>query len=146
MSTIIRTYSELIALPTFEERFEYLKLGGQVADMTFGAARYLNQEFYRSRLWRQMRDQIMVRDAVDGDHVCDLAHPEHPINGRIIVHHMNPLTIEDFRYQTDKLLNPEFLICVSHITHEAVSYGDANPLPKGLVERRPNDTCPWKQI
>lgn len=135
----IKTYTELRRLETFEERFNYLKLDGAVGEDTFGFDRYLNQLFYRSREWKSLRDQIIIRD--DG---CDLGVPGFEIGSRIIIHHMNPLTIDDIRSQTDFLLNPDYLICVSHQTHNALHYGVDKLTPPRVVQRAPNDTCPWR--
>lgn len=134
-----RTYTDLMAIPTFEERFEYLKLNGRVAEVTFGWDRWLNQVFYRSSKWKQLRSQIIIRD-----NGCDLGVPGREIYDRIYVHHMNPLFQNDIINQSDYLLNPEYLICVSHMTHEAIHYGDANLLMKDPVERTPGDTTLWK--
>ena len=136
----IRTYSELIRLPTFEERFRYLKLDGLVGKDTFGFDRYLNQEFYRSKEWKEVRDFVIVRD-----NGCDLGMGGYEIVGRIYIHHMNPITVNDIVHSSDFLLNPDFLICVSHNTHNAVHYGDEDLLVTAPVERRKNDTCPWKR-
>lgn len=136
----LKTYSELIALPTFEERFRYLQLKGSVGVDTFGFDRYLNQNFYRSAEWRRVRDQVIVRDGG-----CDLGIEDRLIGGRILIHHMNPITEKDILYMTDALLNPEYLICVSHITHNAIHYGDEDLLMKDPIIRTPNDTCPWKR-
>lgn len=137
----IKTYSELILLPTFKERFEYLKLSGLVGKETFGFDRYLNQVFYqRSQKWKAIRDKVIIRD-----NACDLAMDGYEIHNRVIVHHMNPITIEDLENESDFLLDPEFLICTTHATHNAIHYGDANLLCLGPVERVPNDTCPWKR-
>ena len=136
----IRTYSELIRLPTFEERFEYLKLGGKVGKDTFGFDRIFNQKYYTSKEWKRVRDFVIIRD-----NGCDLAHEDHTIYGsKIIIHHMNPITLEDIENNTDILLNPEYLITTIHNTHNAIHYGDANLLPKDPIERTKNDTCPWK--
>lgn len=139
-----RCYSELIRLPTFEERFDYVKLSGRVGAETFGSRRYLNQAFYRSNEWRQVRTPILVRD-----NACDLAHPDHLLqDGMIaIIHHLNPILIDDlYEYeQPDFILDPENLITVWDLTHKAVHYGDKSLLPSPFVERRKNDTCPWKQ-
>ena len=135
----IRTYSELIRLPTFEERFRYLKLDGLVGKDTFGFDRYLNQEFYRSKEWKEVRDFVIVRD-----NGCDLGMGGYEIVGRIYIHHMNPITVNDIVHSSDFLLNPDFLICVSHNTHNAVHYGDEDLLVTAPVERRKNDTCPWR--
>lgn len=136
-----RRYSELMRLKTFEERYEYLKLGGQVGLETFGFDRYLNQILYQTEIWKQVRRNVLVRD--EG---FDLGDPERPIGGRIIVHHMNPITLEDIRSGNEKAFDPEFLICCSHLTHNAIHYGDSGLLPKDPIERKPWDTCPWKQI
>lgn len=136
----IRTYSELITLPTFEERFEYLQLNGAVGEETFGFDRYLNQVFYRSRRWKLIRDSIIIRD-----NGCDLGVEGYDIYGKIIIHHMNPLSIRDIEHESDYLLNPEFLISTTHNTHNAIHYGDQNLLITAPVERRKNDTCPWKR-
>lgn len=138
---MIRTYSDLIQLPTFEERFNYLKLDGIVADETFGFDRYLNQKFYRSKEWRRLRDEIIVRD-----NGCDLGVEEFPIYGKIIIHHMNPISPRDILDLTDYLMNPEYLISTVLGTHNALHYGDESQIPyKELVERIPNDTCPWRK-
>lgn len=137
--TKIRTYSELIRLKTFEERFEYLKLNGSVGEPIFGYDRYLNQQFYTSRLWYRIRDRIIIRD-----NGCDLGIEGHEINKGIIVHHMNPVKKDDFLCHSPLLINEEYLICVSTTTHNAITLGDPNLLQKAFVERTPNDTCPWK--
>lgn len=134
-------YSDLIKLPDFQSRFEYLKLTGRVGKDTFGRMRYLNQAFYRSTEYKSLRDRLIIRD-----NGCDLAVPDYDIPGKIILHHLNPITIEDVIGRSEALLDPENLICVSLETHNAIHYGDANNLPRrGLVERAPNDTCPWKR-
>ena len=140
--TIIRTYSELITLETFEERFLYLKLDGSIGEDTFGFDRYLNQLFYRSPEWKQVRNFVITRDMG-----CDLAIPDHEIiNQQILIHHMNPLTKEDIINKSDYLLNPEYLICVSHETHNAIHYGDESQIHRNeFKERTSNDTCPWKK-
>lgn len=135
----IRTYSELILLPTFEERFKYLQLNGRVGDNTFGFDRYINQNFYRSAEWKRIRDLVIMRD-----NGCDLALEGHEIYGRILIHHMNPITVKDVELSTEYLMNPEYLICVTHNTHNAIHYGDEKLLMKGPVVRTKNDTCPWK--
>lgn len=139
MTMIIRTYSELIKLPTFEERFRYLSLEGIVGESTFGFDRYLNQVFYRSQRWKKVRDYAILRD-----NGCDLAMEGYEIYGRVLVHHMNPITIEDIQKESDFLLNPEFLISTVHNTHNAIHYGDESLLPTLPIERTPYDTCPWK--
>lgn len=135
----IRTYSELITIPTFEERYKYLKIGGKVGEETFGFERYLNQEFYKSHEWQSIRRQVIVRDLG-----CDLGIEGREIHGKIIVHHMNPITIDDIIEASDFLLNPEYLICTLKSTHDAIHYGDESLLIKAPVERTKNDTCPWK--
>lgn len=135
----IKTYSELILLQTFEERFKYLQLNGRVGKDTFGFDRYINQNFYRSAEWKRIRDQIIIRD-----NGCDLALEEYEIYGRILIHHMNPITVKDVELSTEYLMNPEYLICVTHNTHNAIHYGDEKLLMKGPVVRTKNDTCPWK--
>ena len=137
---IIRTYQELITIPTFEERYEYLKLNGRIGDTTFGNARYLNQQFYTSEEWRRIRNEIILRD---GGH--DLAMWDREITDRIYIHHMNPITMEDIIYHSDYLVNPDYLICVSKLTHDAIHYGDKSLLQEDYVERKPYDTCPWRQ-
>lgn len=136
---MIRTYSELITLPTFEERFDYLKLNGAVGADTFGFDRYLNQILYRSREWKSVRDQIIIRD-----NGCDLGIEDRQIFGKIIVHHMNPIRVEDIT-NIHYLLNPEFLIATAMNTHNAIHYGDADLLILNPIERTKNDTCPWKK-
>lgn len=136
----IRTYSELVSLPTFEERFKYLQLNGRVGEETFGFDRYLNQVFYRSDEWRRIRDEVILRD-----NGCDLGVEGREIHGRILIHHMNPITKEDILKRSDYLLNPEYLICTVKSTHDAIHYGDENLLIKGPVERHKNDTCPWRR-
>ena len=136
---IIRTYSELITLPTFEERFNYLKLKGKVGKDTFGFDRWLNQIFYRDPEWKSVRDYVIVRD-----NGCDLGVDGYEINGRILVHHMNPISKEDILERSKYLLDPEFLISTIHNTHNAIHYGDEDLLIKTPIERTKNDTCPWK--
>lgn len=136
---IIRTYSELIQLPTFEERFRYLQLKGTVGADTFGFDRYMNQIFYRSQRWKEVRDAVIIRD-----NGCDLGILGREIYGKIIIHHMNPIRLSDIENESAYLLNPEYLICVTHNTHNAIHYGDEELLVKLPVERRRNDTCPWR--
>lgn len=136
---ITRRYSELKKLQTFEERFEYLKLGGEVGKDTFGVDRYLNQNFYRSREWKRAR-----RDVIARDYGRDLGIEGRDIYDHIIIHHMNPITIEDVENRDPKIFDPEYLICVSHDTHNAIHYGDGSKLAKDYHPRTPNDTCPWK--
>lgn len=134
----IRTYAELITLPTLKERFEYLKLGSSIGVETFGFDRYLNQILYTSSRWRKVRDEILMRD--EG---CDLAHPDWVIPGKIIVHHMNPITVEDLEEGNEDVFDPRYLVCASDTTHNAIHFGDANLLPKDYVPRQSGDTCPW---
>lgn len=136
----IKSYSELMLIDDFYERFEYLKLNGKVGFETFGFDRYLNQVFYRSTRWKHIRDQVIVRDCG-----CDMGHPDFPIQNVVVIHHMNPIVEEDITNENVNLLNPEFLICVSRNTHNAIHYGDVDLLPRGLIERSKNDTCPWRK-
>lgn len=139
MSTI-RTYSELIKFETFEDRFRYLKLDGKVGNETFGFDRYLNQRFYHSDPeYRRVRNQVIARDLGR-----ELGVEGYDILGRIYLHHMNPITPKDIVYRTDFLLNPEYLISCSFDVHQAIHYGDKNLIPYDIVERTPNDMCPWK--
>lgn len=140
MSIMIRTYSELITIPTFEERYKYLRLGGKVGEETFGFDRYLNQIFYKSEDWLKVRDYVILRD-----NGCDLGVPGREIPGRILVHHMNPITQEDILRRSEYLLNPEYLISTVKRTHDAIHYGDDSLLLKDPVERTKNDTCPWRR-
>ena len=133
-----RCYSELIKLPTFEERFKYLKLGGEVGKDTFGFDRWINQRFYKSAEWKRARRDVIIRD--EGQ---DLGMDGYDLHNAIYVHHMNPILPKDIVDAEEWILNPEFLICVSFNTHQAIHYGDEDLLPK-IIERRPNDTCPWK--
>ena len=136
-----RTYNELILLQTFEERFDYLRLSGQCSEITFGGHRLLNQMLYRSPQWQEVRRRVIIRD-----NGCDLGIEDREIYGRIIIHHMNPISVEDvLNWNEDALFNPEFLICTMHNTHNAIHYGDKNLLMTAPIERSPNDTCPWKR-
>ena len=140
---MILTYSELIKLPTFEERLSYLMLHGQVGAETFGFDRWLNQHFYRSEEWKRLRREIIIRD-----NGCDLGIDGYDIQGAILVHHMNPIVSDDIVNCTPYLLNPDFLISTSFDTHQAIHYENAEMLkvaPIYPVERKPNDTCPWKK-
>ena len=140
MTRTIKSYSELITIPTFEDRFEYLRLDGDVGRETFGFDRYLNQQFYTSYEYRKFRRQIIIRDMG-----CDLGIEERPINGLIILHHINPIFPDDIRGRNvGILLDPENAICVSLRTHNAIHYGDSSPILTGPIERKPNDTCPWR--
>ena len=138
--TNIRTYSELITIPTFRGRYEYLKLKGLVGQETFGYDRYLNQVFYKSREWMDIRDYVIVRD-----NGCDLGIPGHEISERILIHHMNPITKEDILRRSEFLLDPEYLISTIKLTHDAIHYGDEHLLMDEPIARTKNDTCPWKR-
>lgn len=138
--TTIRTYSELILLPTFEERYRYLKLEGSVGIATFGFDRYLNQTLYRSPEWKRFRREIIIRD-----NGCDLAMEDYDIYGRILIHHIDPLTPDDVVRRDPKIFDPENVICVSHNTHNAIHYGDEELLITEPLVRTKNDTCPWKR-
>lgn len=136
----IRTYLELVALPTFEERYRYLRLKGAVGEESFGYDRYLNQLFYRSQKWKSIRDSVIIRD-----NGCDLGVEGYEIYGRILIHHMNPITLKDIEQENDFLLNPDYLISTTHNTHNAIHYGDESLLITAPIERTKNDTCPWKR-
>lgn len=136
----LRTYRELSKLKTFDERFKYLQLHGQIGKETFGHNRYLNQKFYLSKEWKEVRRLVIVRD-----NGCDLGISDRIITGRIYIHHMNPITMDDLIYGSDLMLNPEYLISASTMTHEAIHYGDERLLISDYVERSPYDTCPWRQ-
>lgn len=140
MQMSIKTYSELITLPTFEERYRYLRLTGSVGTDTFGFDRYLNQIFYRSQRWKSIRDEVIIRD-----NGCDLAIDDRGIYGTIIIHHMNPITLQDLERDSEYLLNPEYLICTTHNTHNAIHYGDESLLILAPTVRTRNDTCPWRR-
>lgn len=134
-----RCYSELIKISGFEKRFEYLKLDGAVGARTFGGDRYLNQIFYHDEEWRRVRRKIL-----DRDNYCDLGDPEHELHSKMLIHHIEPIGKEDILSRSPKLFDPENLITVSYNTHKAIHYGTADLLPKPVVERKPNDTCPWR--
>jgi hypothetical protein len=134
----VKTYKEMSRLETFEERFDYLKLNGSVGSDTFGFDRWLNQKFYRSKEWKRTRDQVIIRD-----NGCDLGIPGREIQGKIIIHHINPITVEDICDITEYLMNPDYLVCTSQNTHNAIHYGDVNLLPKDPVTRKPGDTKLW---
>nr|DAE42466.1 MAG TPA: HNH endonuclease bacteriophage, HNH Endonuclease, DNA.52A [Caudoviricetes sp.]DAF90680.1 MAG TPA: HNH endonuclease bacteriophage, HNH Endonuclease, DNA.52A [Siphoviridae sp. ctDS752] len=136
---IIRTYNELMLLPTFKERFEYLKLSGRVGEETFGFDRWINQKFYRSAEWKHIRDQVIIRD-----NGCDLGVEGREIYGKILIHHMNPITKKDILDRTDLLLNPMYLISVTKQTHDAIHYSDESILMNDPIVRSRNDTCPWR--
>ena len=143
MSDVKRRYSELIKIPTYLDRYEYLRINGRVGEDTFGFDRWLNQKFYHDKVWKRTKSAIIARDLG-----CDMAMDGYEIYGRIYVHHLNPITYDDIVNQNlSALLDPEFLVCVSHSTHEAIHYGDKNllRLHESPVERRPNDTCLWKE-
>lgn len=135
----MRTYTELIQFPDFEDRFAYLKLDGRIADDTFGWDRWINQRFYHTSEWKRVRDQVIVRDSG-----YDLASRGHEISGQILIHHMNPIRLEDLMERPDYVLDPEFLVCVSKATHNAIHYGNIDLLPSPMIQRSRNDTCPWK--
>ena len=137
---IIRTYSELIMRPTFEERYRYLRLDGRVGQETFGFDRWLNQKFYKDPEWLRVRDFVIIRD-----NGCDLGIEGREIHSRILIHHMNPITTEDIVKRSKYLLDPEYLICTVKRTHDAIHYGDESLLILNPIERTKNDTCPWKQ-
>lgn len=140
MKKMIRTYSELIKLKTFKDRFEYLKLDGIVGEETFGFDRYMNQIFYKSREWTSVRRAVIIRD-----NGCDLGVEGYEIHGKMLIHHMNPINLSDIVHKTDELLNPDYLITTVLSTHNAIHYGNASLLPALPIERRVNDTCPWKR-
>ena len=137
----MRTYTELSQLETFMERFNYLKLEGVIGEDTFGFDRYLNQVFYTSQEWRHVRDIVIVRDNGNDLGVNGFTIPKR----NLIVHHINPICVEDILKRKENILNPEYLICVSRGTHQALHYGNLDLLPKDIVDRKPNDTCPWKK-
>ena len=134
-----KTYTQLMELETFQDRYNYLKLSGQVAEETFGSERYLNQKFYKSQEWKRIRDYVILRD-----HGCDLGIPCREIGGKILIHHMNPITPKDILQHSETILDPEYLICVSKRTHDAIHYGSEDLLIPELTFRQPGDTCPWK--
>ena len=134
----VKTYSELCKLKSFLERFEYLQMFGILGEETFGYNRYLNQSFYKSRQWKNARDFVIVRDCG-----CDLGVEGRDIYGQIYIHHMNPITIDDIKTNSEILIDPEFLITTKHTTHNAIHYGDKSLLVLEPIERRPNDTSPW---
>lgn len=138
--TLNRSYAELQKLKTFEERFEYLKLSGTVGEATFGSERYLNQKFYGSSEWKAFRREVIIRD-----NGCDLGIEDREIGGRIEIHHLNPITASDIESRSPRLMDPDNAVCVSALTHKALHYGDIELIPRDVIERRPNDMCPWKQ-
>lgn len=135
-----KTYSELITMGSFEDRYEYLRLFGAVGEDTFGFDRMFNQMFYRSAEWKRLRKAIILRDSG-----CDLAVSDHEILYEpIIIHHLNPISMDDIRGETEYLLNPEYLICCRSSTHRAIHYGGIESISTKTIERKPNDTCPWR--
>ena len=135
-----RFYTELSKLDTFEERYKYLQLDGGVGVETFGFDRHINQNFYRSQEWRSIRDYVIIRD-----NGCDLGVEGYEIHGKIYIHHINPILLKDFKTQSKFLLDPEYLICTTNQTHNAIHYGDENLLVITPIERSANDTCPWRK-
>lgn len=138
ISMFTRCYRDLKQLPTFQERFDYLKLNGKVGEETFGFDRYFNQRFYRSKEWKDIRNYVIARDRG-----CDLAIFDREIFGKVLIHHMNPISLDDIRHSSDYLLDPEYLICVSKQTHDAIHYGDSSLLILEPIVRKPNDTILW---
>lgn len=135
-----KSYSELIRIPSYEERYEYLKLGGSVGELKFNGHRYLNQKFYSSDPeWKRVKRQVIIRD-----NGCDMAHEDYMIGGKVIIHHINPITIEDLMKRDPKIFDLDNLVCVSHNTHNAIHYGDISLLALPPVERVAFDTCPWR--
>jgi len=135
---MIRTYTELSHIREFNERFEYLALHGSVGRETFGHERWMNQQFYRSRQWKDVRRYVILRD-----NGCDLGIEGRDIHAEILIHHMNPISAREIQHGDESILDPEFLITTTHRTHNAIHYGDASLLPQGLIERRPGDTKLW---
>lgn len=136
----IRTYSELCKLQTFEERYEYLRIGGVVGEDTFGSERYINQILYKMPEWRKVRRDVIIRDKG-----FDLGVQDYDIVGKVMVHHMNPITVDDIINRLDYVLDPEYLISSSFMTHQAIHYGSKDLLPEAPIERFKNDTCPWRK-
>lgn len=134
-----RRYSDLIKINDYLQRFQYLKLGGAVGAETFGFERYLNQQFYRTEAWKKVRDFVIIRDSG-----CDMAFPGREIHSKILIHHINPITPKDIVERQDWILDPEYLVCVSKQTHDAIHYGDESLLILDPIVRRKNDTCPWR--
>lgn len=139
MAKLHLSYKELIRIDGFEERYEYLRIGGIVGASTFGSERYLNQVLYHSKEWQRFRNDVIIRD-----NGCDLADPEYTIHGMIIIHHINPLTTDDVKNRSSAIFDLDNVVCVSDRTHKAIHYGDENLLPELPIIRRPGDTCPWK--
>ena len=136
---LLKSYRNVILLPTILDRFEYLRIKANVGDPTFGFDRFINQDFYQSREWRQVRMKVIARD--EG---CDLGMPDYPIGGKVIIHHINPITAEDIENASDLLFDLDNLICVSESTHNAIHFGDETLIPGEPVIRRPGDRCPWR--
>lgn len=136
---MIRCYNDLIQLKTFEERFAYLKIHGKVGEETFGLDRYINQQLYKSQRWRLTRSKVIIRD--DG---CDLGIDGRQLEDNIVVHHMNPISLEDIEEERDIVFNLDYLICCSARTHRAIHFGDEELLIRDPIVRRPHDTCPWR--
>lgn len=135
-----RSYAELITIPSFEDRFEYLKIKGNVGEATFGSQRYLNQMLYRNPQWKSIRNKVIIRD-----NGCDLAHPDYEINGQAAyIHHINPITIDDIVSENPKIFDMNNLITTTFQTHQAIHYGSRDILLLNPIERKPNDTCPWR--
>ena len=134
-----KSYHEMVKLKTFKERYEYLKLSGRIGNVTFGCDRYLNQVFYNSKEWKNFRNQIIIRD-----NGCDLGIDGRIITGKLLIHHINPITKKDILNRSDLLFDEDNVICVSHMTHEAIHYGDSSLLLEDYIPRRPNDTIPWR--
>lgn len=137
-----KTYNEMTQLSSYEDRFDYLKLQAGVGEDTFGFDRYMNQQFYKSAEWKTVRNKVIVRD-----NACDLGDPNHPITGKVYIHHINPISPDDIKHSTDELLDMNNLVCVSQATHNAIHYG-TNPEYKNqnkIVERAPNDQAPWRR-
>lgn len=139
VTKMFRTYTELSKLNSFLERYEYLRIGGKVGEETFGFDRYLNQIFYKDPEWLEARDNVIIRDGG-----CDLGMPDREIRGKILVHHMNPITKEQILRRDPILFDPEYLICTIKSTHDAIHYGDQTLLMLDPIVRTKNDTCPWK--
>ena len=135
----MRSYSELMQIDNFLDRFRYLKLGGKVGQETFGAERYMNQIFYTSPEWKKIRNEVIIRDLG-----CDLGIEDREIGKRVYIHHMNPITMQDIRLRSDTIMDPEYLICCSFNTHNAIHYGSEDLLVLDPIERKPFDTCPWR--
>lgn len=140
MLMAIKTYSELCKLKTFEQRYNYLRLGGRVGEETFGFDRYINQDFYRSLEWKNVRDKVIARDCG-----CDLGVIGREIHGQVLIHHMNPITVDDIIKKSEFILDPEYLITTIHQTHRAIHYGDIGLLLSEPIIRTKHDTCPWKK-